>query len=410
MALVNITNNGTSFIRCAGHCLIRINDTTLYMICQKGDIVLSSTTTNVLDMYRSTNNGGSWSLVASHPSSGTAAYGAISMCIDSAGLIRCVYIHNTIISCNLRYIEFNTSSNSFQNDTLALNLVSIKAPPSLYTATDCAIANDRLHAVFSNDFSSRGGIRDHVSYSNRTSAGAWSSPIYLGSTSNNAYYPYISMLRHPSNGTCVPMTTNISNAITDLAYSVNASVGDTENATSFTNVTLLSQKSVVPASSGLGLTTWYNMPCIVQRANSNVTLMVSSSAGASAGNDAIFVRRNYADSWGTWGTPNRMSTATPLSSGIVQVSGHTRTLGRLVADEAGFFGVEDIYGVNSYMTFNSADNPFRRPIFSNGGYSSLIWTKTRTASYHNVSNEILDFVVESDGDIFYGRTDLNRPN
>jgi hypothetical protein len=244
--------------------VIRTSGGTLYAV-----VVDSS---SVLQVYKST-NGTSWALQDSSNSPTNVSPGA-SIAIDSTDVIHIVY---RTIGANsiIKYITFNAGTDLF----VGVGVTAYTATTKVDTFDIAIDSSDKPHLVAN----SQSGTDYYITYTNRIS-GSWKAEVTVSAT-NLATFAGVSLTISDEN-------------IPEVSYyhptvgNVIAAVGNTNDATSFTNATLVGDEigvagtSIAVDSSG---NTWV---AYVAATTNYVTLIKHPDGGSSE-----------TASWATWDEP-----------------------------------------------------------------------------------------------------------
>ena len=409
---VRLTNSGGYRIRQGGHCLVRKNATTLYA-------VLNNFNGAKIEVWKSVDNGVNWSNLAYLTVGGGALVATVSCqscCMDSAGVIRILYIYyysdGVVLSgttfTRLEYAEFNTVTESFQSQATVTNLGPLAEPmPTLggdflNGYTDCAIAaEDLLHIVYSDNITVRGTPREMAQYRNRTvnyteegPAPSWSSPIAL-SSSTTSVLPSLCIEGH---ATKKPLISVVNNSTTPRE--VYAYIGNAETPGSFSSTRLI-------AGSGAGATTAYNgAPQIMQTGAGNEVVVFSGNVSLDPVNQPhpVFCFHLHSNSWSSWtvgiglGANTQHSNAALVTRAYGKGAGDTNILASNIAPEIRRFHNYNRFSYNAASAFTSLALTDIPP--------APTCIKTRAANYWEPALHHVDFLVESGGDIYYDRFDL----
>jgi len=218
-------------------------------------------------------------------------YGSSSAAIDSTGVIHISYHYYNGKTSELRYVTFNTGTDTFSGD--AQLVADIGGDPTaitnLYTAI--AIDSNNVPHIAHSQFPSKGGLPS-LYYMNKV-GGAWNAAVEIeGGTNGNECKHYDIAISEDN----IPEISYVNDTDGDLG----AALGNVNNATSFT----LFDPDITAVTS-------------------NVTSIVIDSAGNTyIGYEDInpkIVEHLDADAWTTWQTPIAPATGIMNSTNILSI-------------------------------------------------------------------------------------------
>lgn len=253
---------------------VRTSGGTIYQILN----VVVSATTSFIEVWKST-NGSTWAEQdhAHSPNSG-GVYSGCTGAIDSAGVIHIVYRNEASMTPTMRYVQFNTATDLFQNDA-QITTLSASEHGACGVAVD---SNDKPHAFWAESITNMGSSFLTLQYSNRIS-GAWATKVEVyGQASSKTVAIGPSMLIDNNNKPQLAFV-----VATDSK--IRAAIGNANNATSFTLSDCEASTDVL------------QVPVSIALDSSNNTWV---SYCRNTTNDQLYlVKHNAADAWTTWQTP-----------------------------------------------------------------------------------------------------------
>lgn len=281
-----INSTDSAFIYNTNRSTVRTSGGTIYQILN----VIVGGQTAFIEVWKSA-NGSSWAEQdhAHAPNSG-GAYAGATGAIDSAGIIHIVYRNEASMTPTMRYVQFNTSTDLFQNDAQITTL-------SLTEHGACGVAvdsNDKPHAFWTESITNMGTSFRTLQYSNRIS-GSWATKVEVyGQASSKTVDFGASMLIDNNNKPQLAFVVNTDGKI-------RAAVGNANNATSFTLSDCEASTDVLA------------IPVSIALDSSNNTWI---SYCRNTTNDQLYlVKHNAADAWSTWQTPVTDSKAIETGAG-----------------------------------------------------------------------------------------------
>lgn len=248
------------------------------VIYQVLNLVTSTGLSSFIEVWKST-NGSSWAEQDhAHAPSSAGTYSACTGAIDGAGIIHIVYRNEASMAPTMRYVQFNTSTDLFQNDAQITTL-------SLAEHGACGVAvdsNDKPHAFWTESITNMGSSFRTLQYSNRVS-GSWATKVEVyGQTSSKGVDFGPSMLIDNNNKPQIAFV-----VFTDSK--IRAAIGNANNATSFTLSDCEASTDVL------------QVPVSIALDSSNNTWV---SYCRNTTNDQLYlVKHNAGDAWTTWQTP-----------------------------------------------------------------------------------------------------------
>lgn len=148
----------------------------------------SDSVNNVLLVYKSTNNGSSWtkvSTVAGTTLTGSVGADFVRGDVDSTGKIHLI-VHG-YYTANPFYNVFDTTTDTWVNGT-PWESISTTAPSSEADQFDIAVdSNNKPHVLYHMGVVSMGGSYHNIHYTNRVS-GAWSAGVQVSVTTLGQYH------------------------------------------------------------------------------------------------------------------------------------------------------------------------------------------------------------------------------
>jgi len=269
-----ITNTDPAILFNGNRSTVRTGGGVIYQIIN----VVVSATTSYIEVWKSA-NGSTWAEQdhAHAPNSG-GNYSGCTGAIDSTGIIHIVYRNEASMTPTMRYVQFNTTTDLFQNDAQITTL-------SLAEHGACGVAvdsNDKPHAFWTESITNMGSNFRTLQYSNRIS-GAWATKVEVyGQASSKAVDFGPSMLIDNNNKPQLAFVVTTDSKI-------RAAIGNANNATSFTLSDCEASTDVL------------QVPVSIALDSSNNTWV---SYCRNSTNDQLYlVKHNAADTWTTWQTP-----------------------------------------------------------------------------------------------------------
>ncbi len=375
-----VTLAGTYEIQTAARCLVRNESGDMYLIAIRTDGI------NKLVSLKSSDNGDTWAEQDAGNAPSNARIIAYAACIDEDGVIRIPYIYNKsgVNSYALRYVEFDTVSDVWQNDVQAFVMLMGAINTITNLSLACAIRLDRLQVAFSDGTSSRAGVVQHIRYTNRTSLGMWAASILVRV---NASYPDI-LIEEILNR---PVISVVRTGVADVSI---AFLGNSENAASF-----MSSPNLMLHGYTAGI---YSQPSIAQCAK-NIIWVVSPNASG----NAQIRGHNSGDAWNNW------RAAVTIEAGDVNdydaLALATRGYAKFMADKH-VFGVDTKVGdLNYYNDFNQFQTDDWTTAIQVDANTDCEQVKLKWANDHNHGGTLrVDFVYIRAGDVWYDYVDLHQ--
>ena len=269
-----INSTDSAFIQNSNRSTVRTGGGTIYQILN----VVVGGSTSYIEVWKSS-DGTSWAEQdhAHAPNSG-ALYSGATGAIDSAGLIHIIYRNEASMTPTIRYVQFNTSTDLFQNDAQITTL-------ALTEHGACGVAvdsNDKPHAFWTESITNMGTSYRTLQYSNRIS-GSWSTKVEVyGQASTKAVDFGPSMLIDNNNKPQLAFVVTTDGKI-------RAAIGNANNASSFTLSDCEASTDVLQVPVSIALDSSNNTWISYCRNNTNDFLYL--------------VKHNAADAWTTWQTP-----------------------------------------------------------------------------------------------------------
>lgn len=279
-----INSTDSAFIQNSNRSTVRTSAGTIYQILN----VVVGGSTSYIEVWKSS-DGTSWAEQdhAHAPNSG-AVYSGATGAIDSAGIIHIVYRNEASMTPTMRYVQFNTATDLFQNDA-QITTLSAAEHGACGVAVD---SNDKPHAFWTESITNMGTSYRTLQYSNRIS-GSWATKVEVyGQASTKAVDFGPSMLIDNNNKPQLAFVVSTDSKI-------RAAIGNANNATSFTLSDCEASTDVL------------QVPVSIALDSSNNTWI---SYCRSATNDFLYlVKHNAADAWTTWQTP--VTDSKPVETG-----------------------------------------------------------------------------------------------
>lgn len=272
MAKIAVTSGGDTYtVKEGSRVLVRTASGIEYC-------VVLNTTDNAVEMYKIDH--GSSTLEDSIPGDvGDLLHGP-SCCIDSSGLIRVVFMNNSVLPTTvpggLVYAEFDPSTDTFNTPVQAQALSS--GFLTTYPGTACAIANDRLHVAYTDAQNVKGAKTETVYYTNYDGS-SWSTKVAVAT---NQRWP--DLIIEKRNSSRRPWIT--ASVIGTGAQRFSVFRGNVENAASFT--------TAQPTTTDGDLT--YSIAQIVEDHQGDMFVCLPNSTST----NILVVRNNFGDSLATW--------------------------------------------------------------------------------------------------------------
>lgn len=409
-----ITSNAKSTIRNSGHCLVRKNKNTLYCVTEVNPLINAPFNYQQgFTVWKSTNNGKNWQSLASLAPANSGEdnlnnYQGVSCAIDATGLIHIAYMWKKIIglgtTVQTRYVQFNTDTEAFQNDSVAVGTVAT-AVTKLYT--DIAVnSNDadgaNVHIVYHDFANARLNSHHTIGYTSTPLPGGsiFTSPVAINISGVETIYPSLCL---EGQGTKLPMIAFIgyNSNTSPITLRTIAAIGNSSPPSAFTVQNPIYTVNTITGS-GLPLPDQSGAPQIIQNMSGDEIVVCSTRTSDSdpiVAYHPVRCRHIHSNSWATWETPLGL--------------GNAKTYFNTAQTSRKYKGVnqgEDIFAADGAFIqhFFNRNSPDGMPANDNVGRAPLTpkFIKTRWANYNEPNLDSIDLLIESGDNVYF----LTLPN
>ena len=397
---VQITNTGLYDIHTAGHMLVRTSPLVLYAW-------LNNLNDLRAEMWKSTDDGLNWSYTGQSiagASLGALIYAA-SCALGAAGIIHCIcisYVPGVMgggATAILRYNQFDTSNDTFGTAVNAVTLNGATGQNTLYSDCVQGISTDRFQVVVSNATANRLGTFQRAYYFTRTTAAVWSGGLDIR-PSLATFVPSICI---EGQSTRLPMVTLLGDdPVSALTVPIITLQGNAITATSFAAKTLAD--GVGPSFTTAGA--YAGAPQITQNSRGDEIIVFQGWTGP---NDFSFTdhpcvaKHLEGGTWSVWSNTSTVNVDSAGSNATIA----TRGYGKGEADE-NILGYRSTPALRRYENYNLYQGSSYTPHTISGAPTDAArYVKLRWANYWEPALHRMDYLMESDGDIYYDKFDLN---
>lgn len=315
---VSITSGSSYSIADAQRNIVRTSTGFIY-------VLFRDTTANKIQMWKSIDNGATWSHLDSLNEPSGADLRCACMHILSTNAIETFYWNRNSgsIGFGLNEVPFSTATDTWGTaTTISIPLLAATADSKIASACD---SNDKSHVVYLDDNQNRAGTFKLVVYLNNVS-GSWSPVVF----------PDLANVQFGSPDICVdqdniPKISYLRN--TAGTETIAAAFGNANNATAFTANTAV---STLTGSNVSTRTSIISMPYNGSSIKQDGVLWMDISGSVQVG----WAFHNAGDSWATWTTQ--------------KVNNHFMTDGSLSSDvrkEVHFLASDSSFFINGIVTY-----------------------------------------------------------
>ena len=393
MAVLVTNGSDTIDVKGGDNYPIRLIDNTLY-------IVLINSTNEAIEMYKSTNEGVSWSLASSNSYNPSISVPyCVANCLGPDGIIYITFnqhkVSGVLTNDGLHYIPYDPSSDTFGSSSYISSGVNTNILDS-YRTVACAISDDitkQLHTVWKSARTTRSLFTENAYY-NRTDVsggGGGSTNIKLRSFT----CPH-SVLIEKSNSARRPiiLASNLSNQSPGSVITFETYTGNTELATSFSRKAGLStapKLNTYSSNFNFAEDNEGNHWCIHPEGTPDFNLKYLKHTGTN------------------WTTDYTTGEVTPVS-GTLYLAGPTGSFGYgTTRNDKHFLSRTEISTTGGASYFNDYNkhpqNEWNGP--SSVESSGVSYVRLRWSNYQHYAPHIIDYIYEKSGDIYYDQKHLN---